>query len=238
MKIVCNDASEMIFQSADIQADGSLLIKTISTTASELKKKFRDPLVTRKIVVKERESVLATYDGYENLYSITEYTGGILGVAMRKKESIPEVQKEIQSAMVAVAQIQAQNLTDSQALGVQAIYPEWSGDSVAYSKDYKAQKDGVLYKCVQAHTSQSDWAPGVAPSLWAAIASDSNTGTKDNPIPVPDTVATAGMEYSRGKYYSYVGKTYLMNRQGMADGDSIILYFAPDALVGQYFEEV
>lgn len=165
MKIVCNDASEMIIQSADIQADGSLLIKTISTTASELKKKFRDPLVTRKIVVKERESVLATYDGYENLYSITEYTGGILGVAMRKKESIPEVQKEIQSAMVAVAQIQAQNLTDSQALGVQAIYPEWSGDSVAYSKDYKAQKDGVLYKCVQAHTSQSDWAPGVAPSL-------------------------------------------------------------------------
>lgn len=105
-------------------------------------------------------------------------------------------------------------------------------------KDYKAQKDGVLYKCVQAHTSQSDWAPGVAPSLWAAIASDSNTGTKDNPIPVPDTVATAGMEYTRGKYYSYVGKTYLMNRQGMADGDSIILYFAPDALVGQYFEEV
>ena len=49
MKIVCNDASEMIIQSADIQADGSLLIKTISTTASELKKKFRDPLVTRKI---------------------------------------------------------------------------------------------------------------------------------------------------------------------------------------------
>ena len=48
-------------------------------------------------------------------------------MAMRKKESIPEVQKEIQSAMVAVAQIQAQNLTDSQALGVQAIYPKWSG---------------------------------------------------------------------------------------------------------------
>lgn len=202
MKIVCNDASEMIIQSADIQADGSLLIKTISTTASELKKKFRDPLVTRKIVVKERESVLATYDGYENLYSITEYTGGILGVAMRKKESIPEVQKEIQSAMVAVAQIQAQNLTDSQALGVQAIYPEWSGDSVAYSKDYKAQKDGVLYKCVQAHTSQDTWTPPDAPSLFAKVL-----------IPDTDTIPEweqpgSTNPYAKGDKVMHNGKTW------------------------------
>lgn len=238
MKVLFNDATELVIQSADIQQDGSLLIRTISATADELKKKFQDPLAVKKMIIKERESVLTTYEGYENLYSITEYTGGILGVSMRRKESIPEVQKEIQSAMVAIAQIQAQSLTDSQALDVQAIYPEWSGDSVAYSKDYKVQKDGTLYKCIQLHTSQPDWAPGVAPSLWTAIASDSNTGTKDNPIPVPEAVSTSGMEYTRGKYYSYAGKTYLMNRQGMADGDSIILYFAPDALVGQYFEEV
>ncbi len=208
MKIVCNDASEMIIQSADIQADGSLLIKTISTTASELKKKFRDPLVTRKIVVKERESVLATYDGYENLYSITEYTGGILGVDMRKKESIPEVQKEIQSAMVAVAQIQAQNLTDSQALGVQAIYPEWSGDSVAYSKDYKAQKDGVLYKCVQAHTSQDTWTPPIAPSLFAKVL-----------IPDTDTIPEweqpgSTNPYSKGDKVTHNGKTWISTADG------------------------
>ena len=208
MKIVCNDASEMIIQSADIQADGSLLIKTISTTASELKKKFRDPLVTRKIVVKERESVLATCDGYENLYSITEYTGGILGVDMRKKESIPEVQKEIQSAMVAVAQIQAQNLTDSQALGVQAIYPEWSGDSVAYSKDYKAQKDGVLYKCVQAHTSQDTWTPPIAPSLFAKVL-----------IPDTDTIPEweqpgSTNPYSKGDKVTHNGKTWISTADG------------------------
>ena len=208
MKIVCNDASEMIIQSADIQADGSLLIKTISTTASELKKKFRDPLVTRKIVVKERESVLATYDGCENLYCITEYTGGILGVDMRKKESIPEVQKEIQSAMVAVAQIQAQNLTDSQALGVQAIYPEWSGDSVAYSKDYKAQKDGVLYKCVQAHTSQDTWTPPIAPSLFAKVL-----------IPDTDTIPEweqpgSTNPYSKGDKVTHNGNTWISTADG------------------------
>lgn len=51
-------------------------------------------------------------------------------------------------------------------------------------------------------------------------------------------MTTAGMEYEKGKYYSWQGKTYLMNRQGMSDGDSVILYFAPADLVGQYFEEV
>lgn len=237
MKLIFNDATELTVQSADVM-DDMLTIKTISATVEELKKKFQDPLATRKIVVKERESILGTYESYENLYSITEYTGGILGVAMRKKESIPEVQKEIQSAMVAIAQIQAQSLTDSQALYVQVIYPDWSGDGVAYSKDYKVRHNDILYKCIQTHTSQSDWAPGVAPSLWTAIAANDNAGTKDNPITVPETVTTAGMEYAKGKYYNWNGKAYLMNRQGMEDGDSVILYFAPNALVGQYFEEV
>ena len=37
MKIIFNDASELIVQSASIRADGSLLIKTISATEEELR---------------------------------------------------------------------------------------------------------------------------------------------------------------------------------------------------------
>ena len=238
MKIIFNDASELTIQSASIQTDGSLLIRTISATREDLKRIFQDSLATRKMIIKEREQALAIYENYENLYSLTEYTGGILGVVMYKREDLPEVIAEVQNAAILVAQFQAQNLDDTQALQAQAIFPAWSGDSVAYSKDYKVQHDGVLYKCAQAHTSQSDWTPGTAPNLWTAIADPANTGTEDNPIVVPDTVTTAGMEYQKGKYYSWGGKVYLMNRQGMTDGDSVILYFAPDQLVGQYFEEV
>ena len=226
MKIIFNDATELTVQSAAIQPEGSLLIRTISATREELKRIFQDSLATRKMIVKEREQTLATYEAYENLYSLTEYTGGIMGVA------------EVQNAAILVAQFQAQNLDDTQALRAQAIFPAWSGDSVAYSEDYKVQHDGVLYKCAQAHTSQSDWTPGTAPSLWTAIADPSSTGTEDNPIAVPETVTSAGMEYQKGKYYSWNDKVYLMNRQGMADGDSVILYFSPADLVGQYFEEV
>lgn len=238
MKLIFNDATELTIQSADIQAGGNLLIRTISETPEKLKMLFQDTTKTRKMIVKEREDVLVTYENYENFYSITEYTGGIFGVAMCKKEDLPEVKAEIQNAAVMVAQIQAQELTDLQALQVQAIYPEWSEDGVEYAKDYKIQYNNILYKCVQAHTSQSDWAPGVAPSLWTAIANPSSSGTKENLITVPEMVTTAGMEYVKGKYYSWNEKVYLMNRVGMTDGESIILYFSPDTLVGQYFEEV
>lgn len=68
--------------------------------------------------------------------------------------------------------------------------------------------------------------------------SKASSGTKENPITVPEMVTTAGMEYVKGKYYSWNEKVYLMNRVGMTDGESIILYFSPDTLVGQYFEEV
>lgn len=232
MKITFNDTSELVIQSATIRTDGSLLIKTIYATEDELRNTFQDEFRTKKMVVTERESSVGTYENYTNLNALVKYTGGILGVVLYKKEETPEAKKELQNAAIMVAQIQAQNLTDTQALTAQAIYPEWSGDAVEYAKDYKVQYNDNLYKCIQAHTSQSDWAPGVAPSLWTALADPTTTGTKEDPIPVPDTVTTAGMEYQKGKYYSWNGKTYLMIREDTT------LYFSPDALVGQYFEEV
>ncbi len=56
MKIIFNDASELIVQSASIRADGSLLIKTISATEEELRTMFQDKFKTQKMTVTERES--------------------------------------------------------------------------------------------------------------------------------------------------------------------------------------
>ena len=32
------------------------------------------------------------------------------------------------------------------------------------------QYNGVLYKCVQAHTSQANWTPDATPALWVVIS--------------------------------------------------------------------
>lgn len=88
MKIIFNDASELIVQSASIRAYGSLLIKTISATEEELRTMFQDKFKTQKMTVTERESTIAEYENYTDLNAIVKYTAGILGVVMyREKES-------------------------------------------------------------------------------------------------------------------------------------------------------
>lgn len=235
MKLTFNDATEIGVQQVRTYGD-YLNILTTGNTPEQLKVLFTDPTRTAHMVVEERGQIIGEYDGYTAFYRTECYTGQIYGVTMYKPETLPEVQTEIQQAAVAVARIQAQELTDEQALTVKAIYPAWSGESVSYAADYKVLHEDVLYKCLQAHTSQAGWEPGVAPSLWAAVDAGTSAGTLEDPIPVPDTVTMAGMEYEKGKYYSENGTVYLMNRGGMAEGEKVILYFAPSALVGQYFE--
>ena len=88
MKIIFNDATELVVQSASIRVDGSLLIKTISATEEELRTMFQDKFKTKKMVVTERESTVATYENYTNLNALVKYIGGILGVVIyREKES-------------------------------------------------------------------------------------------------------------------------------------------------------
>lgn len=88
MKITFNDATELTIQSATIRKDGSLLIKSISATEEELRTTFQDEFKTKKMIVTERESTVATYENYTNLNALVKYIGGILGVVMyREKES-------------------------------------------------------------------------------------------------------------------------------------------------------
>lgn len=88
MKLVFNDATELVIQSADIQPGGGLLIKTISATEEELRSMFQDEFKIKKLTVTERESTVATYENYTNLNALVKCIGGILGVVIyREKES-------------------------------------------------------------------------------------------------------------------------------------------------------
>ncbi|WP_270603977.1 hypothetical protein [Dorea amylophila] len=90
MKLIFNDATELTIQSAKIRVDGSILIKTISTTEEELREIFSDNLRTQKMVTKERESTVAEYEGYTTLNAIVKYTAGIIGVVLYKPRKTPQ----------------------------------------------------------------------------------------------------------------------------------------------------
>ena len=84
MKLIFNDATELTIQSAEIRPDGSLMIKTISASEEDLKTMFQDVFKTEKMITKERESVVGTYENYTELEGIMKYTAGILGVVLHK----------------------------------------------------------------------------------------------------------------------------------------------------------
>ena len=46
------------------------------------------------------------------------------------------------------------------------VFAEWA-IGVQYAVGNMRTYGGKLYRCVQAHTSQEDWAPDVTPALWA-----------------------------------------------------------------------
>lgn len=96
MKITFNDATELTIQSASIRAYGSLLIKTISATEEELRSMFQDEFKTKKMIVTERESTVATYENYTNMDAIVKYTAGITGVILYK---VGETQAEKTEAL-------------------------------------------------------------------------------------------------------------------------------------------
>lgn len=62
-------------------------------------------------------------------------------------------------------------LDDTTALSNVDLYTVWMA-GIACAGGDRRRYNGNLYRCVQAHTSQSAWTPDVTPALWTAISLD------------------------------------------------------------------
>ena len=58
--------------------------------------------------------------------------------------------------------------TDDQALVAAAAYPTWKAD-ISYDAGARVLYNNVLYKVLTSHTSQANWAPDVAVSLFTKV---------------------------------------------------------------------
>ena len=65
-------------------------------------------------------------------------------------------------------EMMAESLDDETAEENVNVFPSWEVDHY-YEVDFRCRYNGVLYKVLQAHTSQSDWTPDVAVSLFAVV---------------------------------------------------------------------
>lgn len=101
----------------------------------------------------------------------------------------------------AIIEKAAQFLEAEDALEAPALFPEWA-TGVAYAKDMKVRRGDVLYSVLQAHTSQADWTPEDAPSLFAKVLV-SETGEVLEWVQ-PDSTNP----YMKGDKVTYNGKTW------------------------------
>nr|DAK69412.1 MAG TPA: ChiA1-BD-binding domain protein [Caudoviricetes sp.] len=90
---------------------------------------------------------------------------------------------------------------DEQALKASALYPKWKVGT-DYQKDERVLYNNILYKVLTDHTSQADWTPDAAPSLFAKVLIPDK-----NVIPEweqPDSTNP----YSKGNKVTHNGKTW------------------------------
>ena len=135
---------------------------------------------------------------------------------MKRSEAL-NLRKHIENAV--------QSLPDAAALEAVVLHPVWKA-GIAYSAGYKAQHNGRLWRCRQAHTSQEEWEPENVPALWEELC-ETHDGSLYDPIPYEGSMAL-----ENGKYYSQDGVTYLCNR------DTVNPVYNPlRELVGIYVEQ-
>ena len=84
---------------------------------------------------------------------------------MRRTDILAQAQ-----AIRAATQVLGRTAEDGVALSCPALFDQWDGGGVQYVAGDVRRQGGELYRCLQAHTSQDDWQPGVAASLWVKIA--------------------------------------------------------------------
>lgn len=62
----------------------------------------------------------------------------------------------------------AVSLEDADAIEAVELFPRWAV-GVEYKVDDRIGYNGLLYKVIQAHTSQSDWTPDITPALFVRV---------------------------------------------------------------------
>lgn len=116
-------------------------------------------------------------------------------------------------------QMFATSLSDEKAMEIVSVYDEWVsgkaynvGEFVRYGEN--SVGDYQLYKVVQAHTSQADWTPDVATSLFIPI------GLNDDGYPVWSRPTGAHDAYNKDDIVDYNGTIY----KSLIDGN----VYSPD----------
>ena len=158
--------------------------------------------ITHAIGIETRLEVVSTSDGltpYQQLLWFTCDTTMDEDAAYAALSERPEFAEYVDPDHEALDAL-IPSLTDEQAELVPTIFPEWA-EATTYAVGDRVRHEGVLYRCVQAHTSQQGWEPDATPALW--------TRTTPEGV-IPEWVQPTGAQdaYQTGDKVTHNGKVW------------------------------
>ena len=154
---------------------------------------------------KEIINVVPSYDANTQVVTMDSYTEEATTITVNYVVTAKPLTKEeqLENQRNLALTFFAETLSDAQALQVPMLFDEFDGNGVAYEVGKRIMFEGVLYKVLQAHTSQAGWTPTAAPSLFAKVINE----TVDGSIPEfeqPDSTNP----YMKGDKVLFNGKVY------------------------------
>lgn len=193
---------------------------------------------------KELQTTDMPDDAPENKLYVSSWTdaGDTIQQVWTLVDAPPKSREELAVELV-TKQINTMDFPDSEALCFLALYPEWTElcEQSYCAKDdgFKFQHLGKLYKTRQENfTFQSQWIPGDGTSAIYAQIVEEQAGTLEDPIDVPEDIATNAFTYIIGKYYRWNGVIYKCERPGDEEGKEYSFVYSPDQMIGNYFVQV
>ena len=110
--------------------------------------------------------------------------------------------KELARSFRAFIETMAKDIDDETAIEHPEAFPLWK-EGISYVKDDRVRYGETLYKVLQAHTSQADWTPDVAVSLFVRV--------DDPSIEYPEWIQPTGAQdaYALGAKVSHNDKHWI-----------------------------
>ena len=154
---------------------------------------------------KEIINVVPSYDANTQVVTMDSYTEEDTTITVNYVVTAKPLTKEeqLENQKNLALTFFAETLSDAQALQVPMLFDDFDGNGVAYEVGKRVLYNDILYKVIQAHTSQADWTPAAAPSLFAKVINE----TIDGSIPEfeqPDSTNP----YMKGDRVIFNGKVY------------------------------
>ena len=105
----------------------------------------------------------------DNIESIQEHINALVEFANSVKTEEQKKLEEVEKEKEQMLKIITEKTTDEEKLQMISMFSVWSGNAILYKIGDYLQYNNKLYKVIQDHTSQTDWSPDRAVSLFVEV---------------------------------------------------------------------